>query len=205
MTLRTHCIGQWLIAMLSFLQVFATAPAKTAALPLRRKKDASALAAKKAVLWTFTDASSSTTAGASSGTSTPTIDESSLLTADDLKRATAVQRPDCDVKKTRKACKNCSCGLREIQLLEKDDLPASITESAAAANGRAKSGIDRQLPNGDRKTDIQVVSTGAVTSSCGSCYLGDAFRCSSCPYLGLPAFEPGQKVEIPAGMMDDDI
>jgi hypothetical protein len=109
------------------------------------------------------------------------------------------------VKKTRKACKNCTCGLREIQLLEKDDLPSSITDSAAAANGRAKSGVDRQLPNGDRKTDIQVVSTGAVTSSCGSCYLGDAFRCSSCPYLGLPAFEPGQKVEIPAGMMDDDI
>lgn len=187
-------------------QVLATAPAKTGALPLRRKKDPSALAAKKAALWTFTDASTSSAAnGASSGTSTPTIDESSLLTADDLKRATAVQRPDCDVKKTRKACKNCTCGLREIQLLEKDDLPSSITDSAAAANGRAKSGVDRQLPNGDRKTDIQVVSTGAVTSSCGSCYLGDAFRCSSCPYLGLPAFEPGQKVEIPAGMMDDDI
>lgn len=182
-------------------QVLATAPAKTAALPLRRKKDASAIAAKKAVLWTFTDASSSSTNGASSGTSTPTIDESSLLTADDLKRATAVQRPDCDVKKTRKACKNCTCGLREIQLEEKDDLPTTITEAAAA---RAKSGVDRQLPNGDRKTDVQVVTTGAVTSSCGSCYLGDAFRCSSCPYLGLPAFEPGQKVEIPAGMMDDD-
>ena len=50
---------------------------------------------------------------------------------------------------------------------------------------------------------IQVDTKGA-TSSCGSCFLGDAFRCSSCPYLGLPAFEPGQKVEIPAGM-DDDI
>ncbi|KAK9899698.1 DUF689-domain-containing protein [Cystobasidium minutum MCA 4210] len=188
-------------------EVFATAPARTAALPLRRKKDSSAIAAKKAALWTFTDAStsSSTSTPTSNGASTPTIDESSLLTADDLKRATAVQRPDCDVKKTRKACKNCTCGLREIQLQEKDDLPSAITNATPLVNGRAKSGVDRQLPNGDRQSDVRVVTTGAVTSSCGSCYLGDAFRCSSCPYLGLPAFEPGQKVEIPAGMMDDDI
>lgn len=165
------------------------------ALPLRRKK---VDPAKKAALWSFTESSST------NGASTPTIDESSLLTAEDLQRATAVQRPDCDVKKTRKACKNCTCGLREVLLEEADDLPAALG-AKSQPGGRAMSGVDRKLANGERKSDVQVVSTGAVTSSCGSCYLGDAFRCSSCPYLGMPAFEPGQKVQIPSSMMDDDI
>ncbi|GAA5932551.1 hypothetical protein JCM3775_005955 [Rhodotorula graminis] len=175
----------------SALESSATDPSSSApvgegvaamALPTRKSR------AAKASLWAFT------TAAASSGAATPTIDESTLLTDADLERPTLVKREDCDVKRTRKACKNCTCGLSEILLDEKEDDDLVQAGFAAQPNATVEGASTATKPKARK------IKSG-VTSSCGNCYLGDAFRCGSCPYLGMPAFEPGQKVTM--GGFDD--
>lgn len=42
-------------------------------------------------------------------------------------------------------------------------------------------------------------------SNCGSCGMGDAFRCAGCPYRGLPKWRPGEKIQLPADFLLADV
>jgi len=97
------------------------------------------------------------------------MDSDTLLDAADQVKPDPASLRVCGTTGKRKACKDCSCGLRE------------------------------ELADGKEPV------TKSVTSSCGSCYLGDAFRCASCPYLGMPAFKPGQKIQLSDRQLNPDL
>ncbi|KAG2152933.1 cytokine-induced anti-apoptosis inhibitor 1, Fe-S biogenesis-domain-containing protein [Suillus clintonianus] len=134
------------------------------ALPLRRKTDPAKQSSKKA-LWAL------------SSSSTPTIDAEALLTAADRVRPV----PTCDpviagAPRRKKACKNCSCGLAELEAEEAKSSKVVLLDSDNAV----------EVGAGDMAKSLIAAAKAApkATSSCGSCFLGDAFRCASCPYLG---------------------
>jgi len=87
----------------------------------------------------------------------------------------------------------------ENDLLEEEDLkkpdPSSLRVCGTTGKRKAckncSCGLAEELAAEGRNVVTQPVQT--KTSACGNCYLGDAFRCASCPYLGMPAFKPGEK------------
>ncbi|MCJ1412363.1 electron carrier [Ptychographa xylographoides] len=90
--------------------------------------------------------------------------------------------------KRRRACKDCTCGL---------------AQKLAAEDSSKRSAADATLQNlaklqADDLAEIDFTVQGKV-GSCGNCALGDAFRCDGCPYVGLPAFKPGEEVRLGVG------
>jgi anamorsin len=98
----------------------------------------------------------------------------------------ALPAPECKPKpgKKRRACKDCTCGLAE-RLAEKDK----------ARREKAEQGLQTLKLKSEELDEIDFTVQGK-TGSCGNCSLGDAFRCSDCPYIGLPPFKPGEEVQI---------
>jgi len=113
------------------------------------------------------------------------IDEDALLTEEDLKRPVNIP-PECAPRagKRRRACKDCTCGL---------------AEKLAAEDAATRTDADAQLATLKLGTDdlaeVDFTVQGKI-GSCGNCSLGDAFRCDGCPYVGMPAFKPGEEVRL---------
>ncbi|XP_039284106.1 anamorsin homolog [Nilaparvata lugens] len=90
------------------------------------------------------------------------------------------------------------------KLLQPDDLKKPVAESlkvgcgveVAAGKKKACKNCSCGLADSQAEKSNDKPAQPAATSSCGNCYLGDAFRCSSCPYLGMPAFKPGEKIQL---------
>lgn len=98
------------------------------------------------------------------------IDEDDLLNqeddtlAPDMKGVVVASKDDCG---GREPCDDCTCGRR----------------------------TEPNNNNDEKKEDnlVEQIKAPIKTSSCGKCGLGDAFRCASCPYLGMPAFKAGEE------------
>lgn len=122
------------------------------------------------------------------------IDEDTLLTASDLSRPVAIP-PEClpNAKKRRRACKDCTCGLAE-RLEAEDAAQRSLQDKVLNGGPTSASASAKMLSTEEMEVDFTI--PGKTTGSCGNCALGDAFRCAGCPYIGLPAFKPGEEVML---------
>jgi anamorsin len=106
------------------------------------------------------------------------------------------------------------------ELVDEDDLLTAedLARPIPAANGAAGDDCEVGAGGGRKACDncscgradgvVQKLTKDMIenpTSGCGSCSLGDAFRCGGCPYRGLPAFEMGKKIELPSDFLLADL
>jgi anamorsin len=88
-------------------------------------------------------------------------------------------------------------------LLDEDDLKKPDLSKYDCGTSDTKTGKKKACKNCScglaeelEKGVANEIQSQPKASACGSCYLGDAFRCASCPYLGMPSFKPGEKIQL---------
>lgn len=113
-----------------------------------------------------------------------TIDPNTLLSEEDRKRPINIPEACKPNGKRRRACKDCTCGLK--QKIEAED---------KAKRDAADTALNTMKLDTNDLAEVDFTVQGKV-GSCGNCALGDAFRCDGCPYIGLPAFKPGEEVRL---------
>ena len=139
-----------------------------ASLPLRRPTSDAARRSSKKAIWTLTPPTPGT----------PTVDAEALLTDADRARPEVCAPPTGGGPRRRKACKGCTCGLAELEAEEERN--ATVVLIDGAPDGSA-----REVKREERERLMKAAAAAPkMTSSCGNCALGDAFRCDGCPYRG---------------------
>eukprot|EP00249_Psilotum_nudum_P025226 c29495_g1_i1 orf=371-1312(+) len=100
----------------------------------------------------------------------------------------------------------------EDSLLTEDDLkrpeiPKAIDCEVGKAGRKACKNCTcgRAEAEEKEKKALTVQQLNNPRSACGSCGLGDAFRCSGCPYKGLPPFNLGEKITLPGTLLTADV
>ncbi|XP_069510158.1 anamorsin [Ambystoma mexicanum] len=107
----------------------------------------------------------------------------------------------------------------EVDLLDSDELldpedlkkpdPSSLRATSCGEGSSTKKKACKNCTCGlaeelEAEKDKNAPKPSAQSkSACGNCYLGDAFRCASCPYLGMPAFRPGEKILLNPTQLQD--
>lgn len=122
------------------------------------------------------------------------IDEDELM-ADETLSSLALISPTCEPeldaagkpKKRRRACKDCTCGLKE-KIQAEDIAVRSAADDALLSQQKSQSqmknvggGNEVKIASSDL-AEIDFTTEGGKVGSCGNCFLGDAFRCDGCPY-----------------------
>jgi len=89
----------------------------------------------------------------------------------------------------------------DMFLTEEDSEPAPVIKGGKVPVKKACDNCTCGRAEGKEPVKLTQEMIDNPVTSCGSCGLGDAYRCATCPYRGLPTFEPGKKIELPEGFL----
>jgi len=108
------------------------------------------------------------------------VDEDALLASDAAALGAGARAApasaDASCAPAKRACKNCSCGRKEMEEAEEKKDGGSAAPAPAPAGN---------------------------VSACGNCAKGDAFRCATCPSRGKPAWKTDTDGAVQLNLADD--